>query len=82
MVKRAEHVGKSECLLVIRRIEVNYTQPERVLTSYTGANNKKGISDIISHCISLLHQFGWKYKIKTVIRGKVVYLKDSQSLRY
>jgi len=35
------HAGKSECLLIIRRIEVIYTQPERVLTSYAGANNKK-----------------------------------------
>jgi len=41
MVKRVEHAGKSECLLVMREIEVIYTRPERVLTSYAGANNKK-----------------------------------------
>jgi len=41
MVKRVEHAGKSECLLVIRGIEVVYTQLEKVQTSYAGANNKK-----------------------------------------
>jgi len=41
MVKRVEHVGKSECPLVMRGIEVIYTQPEKVQTSYTSANNKK-----------------------------------------
>jgi len=41
MAKRVEHAGKSECPLVIRGIEVIYTQPEKVQTSYAGPNNMK-----------------------------------------